>query len=506
MTKLAKELIGPHVLTGANYSPHHGCLYYGALYQWIDIFKHQGMNMFWAEDYLFSVPEPPQMISWSFAQMRCATKYHNTPIHYYVMPHAPGQEPGFLRRNMVLSVGFGARHIDNFWVGPEERFTENYVAWKYKDTFRVLSEAIYDSAEVEKFQATGKVRPAEVAILMSKATDYNESRLMVDRAKDPFAAQCKNAPKEINQTLCRKEQQMLYLALRQTQHAVDCITEEYILEGYLKNLKVVYFAGEWIDNRVIPKLEEWVKAGGILYCCAGCGHLNQYGEPEPAMLKLLGLKEIRTTKNAYHMRTLLELPLCEPIDTIMPRQADNKIDAIAMKQELVPSSAKSMWKWRNGSVAVTFRDIGKGGVYAVGTLPGTSYMKTALKPIPWARGGRHTLYSYPADFDLGNTGPRDLIQIAVQVADLLDRLDKPVVCFPHFVESIVIDHKDGTLVSLVNWTNEPIKEAIVEVRMKDAPKTVRTVSGQRDLAFTVNNGVVTFRLDLAEADYVLLVK
>ena len=43
-------------------------------------------------------------------------------------------------------------------------------------------------------------------------------------------------------------------------------------------------------------------------------------------------------------------------------------------------------------------------------------------------------------------------------------------------------------------------------RMKDAPKTVRTVSGQRNLAFTARDGVVAFRLDLAEADYVLLVK
>jgi hypothetical protein len=167
MTKRAKELIGPHVLTGANYSPHHGCLYYGPLYQWVDIFKHQGMTMFWAEDYVFSVPEAPQIVSWHFAQMRCAAKYHDIPIQYYVMPHAPGQEPGFLRRNMVLSVGFGARHIDNFWVAPEERFTENYVAWKYKDSFRTLSESIYDSAEVEKIQTAGKVRRAQVAILMS---------------------------------------------------------------------------------------------------------------------------------------------------------------------------------------------------------------------------------------------------------------------------------------------------------------------------------------------------
>ncbi|MSQ95605.1 MAG: hypothetical protein EXR98_13740 [Gemmataceae bacterium] len=502
MTARAKELIGPHVLTGANYSPHHGCLYYGAIYQWIDIFKHQGMTMVWAEDYIFSVPEPPQMISWSFAQMRCATKYHNYPIHYYVMPHAPGQEPGFLRRNMVLSVGFGARHIDNFWVAPAERFTENYVSWKYKDTFRTLSESIYDSAEVEKFVVEGKVRPAQVAIVMSKATDYNESRLMVPKEKDPFAAQCKNAPKEVNQTLCRKEQQMLYLALRHAQHAVDCITEEDILEGYLKNLKVVYFAGEWIDNRIIPKLEEWVKAGGVLYCCGGCGHLNQYGEPEPAMLKLLGLKEIKTTKNAYHMRTLLELPLCEPIDKISGR-ANWIAEAVAMKQVLVPEEGRiedSTWK-SDRSVATTERELGRGLVIAAGALIGTSYMKTAVKPIPWARGGRHMLYN-PTPSIEDHAGYHIAATVDVYALDVI----KPAICSKNLVESIVLDHKDGTLLTLVNWTNGPVKNLEVQVRMKDAPKTVRTVSGQCNLAFTAKDGVVTFRLDLAEADYVLLVK
>jgi hypothetical protein len=501
MTQRTKELIGPHVLTGANYSPHHGCLYYGPIYQWVDIFKHQGMSMIWAEDYVFSVPEAPQIVSWSFAQMRCAAKYHNTPIHYYVMPHAPGQEPGFLRRNMVLAVGFGARHIDNFWVAPAERFTENYVSWKYKDTFRVLSESIYDSAEVEKFVVEGKVRPAQVAIVMSKATDYNESRLMVPREKDPFAAQCKNAPKEINQTLCRKEQQMLYLALRHAQHAVDCITEEDILDGYLKNLKVVYFAGEWIDNRIIPKLEEWVKAGGVLYCCAGCGHKNQYDEPEPAMLKLLGLKEIKTTKNAYHLRTLLELPLCEPIARF--GGAGEQFDAIAMKQQLEPADARIVQPWGEDpfgrSGAMTERQLGKGKVLAIGALIGTSRMRYAVEPLPWARGGRHALYN-PTTFQFAAASP-----IAIGV-------EKPAQCptkepsLNHLVEPIVIDHKDGMLLTLVNWMNGPVKDLEVQVRMKDAPKTVRTVSGQRNLDFKHQDGVVTFRLDLAEADYVVLRK
>lgn len=494
MTAKAKELIGPQVLTGANYSPHHGCLYYGPIYQWVDIFKQQGMTMFWAEDYIFSVPEPPQMVSWSFAQMRCAVKYHNYPIHYYVMPHAPGQEPGFLRRNMLLSIGFGTRHIDNFWVGPEERYTENYVAWNYRDTFRTLSEAIYDSAEVEKFQATGKVRPAQVGLLMSKATDYNETRLMVDRAKDPFAAQCKNSPPTVNQTLCRKEQQMLYLALRQAQHAVDAITEDDILDGALKDLKVLYLAGEWIDHRIIPKLEEWVKAGGVLYCSAGCGHSNQYGEPEPAMLKLLGVKDTKLAKNAYHLRTLLELPLCEPIDTIA--FGDGKVPTVAMKQTFTADQAKVIGTWSDGGAAITEHALGKGRVVAVGTVIGTSYMKSGLRAIPWARGGKHVVYN-PTGFDATLT---QAVRLGVT------GIERSAVSSIEGVESVVLDHKDGTLLTLVNWTNAPLKEIEVQLRMKDAPKSVRSVSGQREIAFTAKDGIVTFKLPLPEADYVLLTK
>ena len=62
MTRLAERLLNPEVRTGANYSPHGPVMYYGPIYQWIDIFKFRGMSAYWAEDYIFSVAEPPQMI------------------------------------------------------------------------------------------------------------------------------------------------------------------------------------------------------------------------------------------------------------------------------------------------------------------------------------------------------------------------------------------------------------------------------------------------------------
>ncbi len=496
MTKLAKELLGPQVLTGANFSPHHGTLYYGSIPQWIDLFKQRGMSMFWAEDYVFSVPELPQIVSWQFAQMRCATKYHQQPIHFYVMPHAPGQEPGFLRRNMLLGVGYGARHIDNFWIAPAERFTENYISWQYRDQFRTLSEAIYDSAEAEKLQAGGKVRPARVAVVLSEATDFNESRFFVDKKEDPFARQCKNAPEAINQTLCRKEQQMLYLALRHAQHAVDLITEADIRGGALKDYDVVHLAGEWIDERIVPVLDAWVKQGGVLYACAGLGRFNRFGEPDTALFDLLGVKDVRTTKDAYHLRTLLELPLATPIDTIAVDQL--KLPAVALKQQLTPTTAKPLGAWADGSVAITVRQHGKGKAFAVGALPGTSYMRTALKPIPFARGGRHTVYN-PVDFSPAGI---HIVRLGVTARPI----QRAVACANPYVEAAVIDHKDGTLLTLINWTNAPLKNLGVGVHLTQAPRQVRTVQGQRALKTTYNNGLLQFTIDLDAADYVLLLK
>ena len=67
--------------------------------------------MFWTEDYIFFVPELPQTISFMFARMHCAVKYHKQPIHMYVMPHAPGQPADYFRRNVLLSIGAGAKHL-----------------------------------------------------------------------------------------------------------------------------------------------------------------------------------------------------------------------------------------------------------------------------------------------------------------------------------------------------------------------------------------------------------
>jgi len=494
-TAAAKAAFGPQVLTGANYSPHHLALSYGPIFQWVDIFKHNGMSMFWAEDYIFSVPEVPQILSFMFAQMRAGTKYNNQPIHFYVMPHAPGQTAANLRRSMVFAVGSGTAHIDSFWVGPEENYTENFVAWGYNDTFRVLRESIMDSGEVEKVSVGGKVRPGRVAVVLSKATDFNETRHLVDKALDPFLSRSKNAPAKLQQIICRKDQQMLYVALRNSQQGVDLITEDDIKDGILKNYDAAYFAGEWADHTAVKTLDAWVRDGGVLYATAGIGHLNEFNEPDGGMNKILGLKGSTTTKNLYVVRTLLELPQAPTIDTIT--MDGQKIPAIGMKQVLNPDTAKVLGTWdTGGGAAVTVNDYGKGKAFAVGTLAGNTYMKTAVRLTPWARGGEKMVYN-PTEFDAAAT---KLVRLGLEAKPIA----REVFTSNQFVEALVLDKGNDTLVTLTNWNNGPANAVQVSVKLPAAPKSIKQIAANKTLPVTYAGGMATFTVDLTEADYVLI--
>src|SRR5436190_9164891 len=114
------------------------------------------------------------------------------------------------------------------------------------------------------------------------------------------------------------------------------------------------------------------------------------------MEKLLGLSGSKITKNAVIIRTLLELPLLPAIDTIAID--GKKIPAIGMRQQLMPAGAKVLATWSDGSAAATVHEYGKGKAFAVGTLAGNTYMKTAVRAQPWPRGGRKLVYN-PVDFD-----------------------------------------------------------------------------------------------------------
>ena len=497
LTTQAKALLGPQVETSANYSPHHMPMYYGPIYQWIDIFKQNGMTMYWAEDYVFSVPMPPQSISWMLATVRCGVKYNKQKVHFYVMPHAPGQRADFLRRSMIYAPGAGVNHVDNFWVAPPESFTENSVAWGYTDTFQAIHDSSYETAEAAPLLTGAAVRPGRVAVLLSKATDHNERLAQIPKAQDALMATCKNAPATTQQIIGRVEAQMLYLALLHGQHRVDLVTEDDIaMDNILSKYDVLHVAGEWIDHRVPGKLEAWVKNGGVLYASGGLGLFNEFNEADPALLKVLGLTSAETAKNLAVIRPVLELPVAPPIGEIAFE--GGKIPAVGLKQVLVPSDAKVLGTWADGKPAVTVRELGKGKAFAVGTLAGCAYMRTALAVNPFPRGGNLCPIT-PTTFD---PAAGKLTRLGVDAK----LVEEPAVCDNPFVEAIVMDGPAGSVVTLANWTAEPVKNLSVKVRLPAKPKEAKSVQAGKAVPAEFKDGVLTLTTDLEWADHILLPK
>jgi hypothetical protein len=82
---------------------------------------------------------------------------------------------------------------------------------------------------------------------------------------------------------------------------------------------------------------------------------------------------------------------------------------------------------------------------------------------------------------------------------------REVECSNPNVEALVMDSDRGTLVTLVNWDNAPIKDLKVTVKLAAKPKGVRSVQQQKALGgVAYENGAATFTTDLEWADYFVL--
>ena len=123
----------------------------------------------------------------------------------------------------------------------------------------------------------------------------------------------------------------------------------------------------------------------------------------------------------------------------------------------------------------------------------------ALRPLPWARGGRVNLYN-PIDFD---PSAWKIMNLATDAA----LLDREIVCSARGVEALLLDNPKGTLVTLINWTNEAeLDDLQVTVKLPAAPREVFSVTSGKQLEFEFADGKLSFTTQLAEGDFVKVLR
>lgn len=475
-TKWLEENAGKDILTGANYSPHANFMV--TEMQWVRPFKMRGMNMPWSEDYVWQIPEfSVQVSGYLTSGFRCGAKYHSMPIMMYVMPHSPGNTPRSFRLSYYTCIAHGATLINYFCASPlAVGGTENYVATHDLGMWQAVHKATHEAGVFEDYVVDGKVRPAKVGLLLSSV--------------DEIMTGDSNSKGGIH----NHERKAIYYALRHAQIPVDFVTEDDVIEGLCKDHKVIYVTQQYLHSNAVKALKKWVDAGGTLVALCGGGFTDEFGQANPDVNALFGVKSQSLYKDPKLTMVLAkqDLPMYKPLDTV--EHFTNKIPVLVWKQSLTAGDGKVVGTYANGSSAVVEKAHGKGKAVLFGFFPGMAYERSGLPILPADRGGTDAGFNHflPTAMDKG-------LRASITDAMLPKGYVRSVECSEPLVETTCIDSKGKLAVPLINYTGKSIDSLTVRIYGLTDAKRIRSVE-RGNLKTVVQDGatVVTLRLDVAD--------
>jgi hypothetical protein len=302
--KFEDENPGKRVLCGANFAPHMDV--WPDVRQWVDPFKVGAMTMTWTEDWWWQIFEvSPQVYGFLLDSLRLAGSYHDAPMQFYIMPFK-GQSVDNFRRMHSLAFAHGVRIVDHFVVQNQALITWDYIdQTESPRMLQSIADMFRDAGAVEHRLYPAKPRKAKVAIMLSGAADTWDHE---DKGGLGGHGGKQNANNE--------ERKAIWLALRHAQYPVDLITDEDVAEGRLRDYRVLYLVGSEMLGSAVKPLDKWIRDGGILYATGGGGLLDEYRQPQPALLALYGLKSQALVRTHRWVQPRNFLPNMIPLDTV----------------------------------------------------------------------------------------------------------------------------------------------------------------------------------------------
>jgi hypothetical protein len=480
------------IRTGANYSPHSNYLVSDIDY--IRPFKLKAMTMPWSEDYVWQVPEfSVQVIGYLTSAFRAGAKYHDNPIHMYVMPHSPGNTPSNFRRSFYTCVAHGTTMINYFCASPlAVATTENYVATRDLGMWRAIHDCTHEAGIFEDYVMDGKVRKAKVGLLLSSVDD-----IMTGAHNMTLA-------------LHNNERKAIYYALRHAQVPVDFVSEDDVIDGLAAEYRVIYVTQQWLHSKAVTALKAWTEAGGTVVALAGGGFLNEFNQPNPDAAALYGVKTQQLNRDPKFLDYILvenkpflpkqDLPRYKPFATAAWAEGDKavtNVGVIAWKQDMTTADGQVVGRFSDGKPAVIEKTHGKGRAVLFGFMPGQEYMRTALPLRPVDRG------SFDGSFTHFIPTAMDPVLRRALVDDFLpEGFVKPVLCSETLVESTCIDTEKPSrrlAVPLINYSGKAIPQLTVTMAGVGKVARVRSVEQAKvEQSITDGNLVVTLPLDVAD--------
>ena len=428
----------PNAGIGANYSPHYPAnhRYLGEVHKWMTIFREDGMTLPWGEDYIFQMPVgTAQMNNINLDMFRAGIRGKPAAkIHYYCMPHWPGNTPETWRRLFFDALGHGMQMVNLFEFRPvQAAYTENHCS--LPEMYRMILRSFRELGQFEDIIQAGRNRPAQTALWFSETGD------IWDDNHGSFGA----------------AKRALYTAILHQQAPLDFVIEPDALNGTLNNYRVLYLTDAHVSQSATKQISAWVAKGGTLFVTAGGGMFDELNRPNSVLRELAGVEQTALDEPAGAQVEMIkqDLPFVTAIDTASWQIAGEgkaaALPVIGVRSRVTAKTAKVVAKLADGTPAITERAHGSGKIIYCAFLPGLTYYQPATPKRPVDRGTVNESFAHfiPTQFHPA---------ASALIGSALANIERPVTCSEKLVEPSVIQSAKGTAIILVNWGAGPVKK------------------------------------------------
>lgn len=439
--KAVKQALGPDVLCGANYSCYP--YYYPHSTMYIKWFRRGAADFGCHSEYFWQLGQVTPMINGFVSEhFRAGMRFNPKAINrQYTMPHSPGNTDADFRRTAFSHLAHGVKNLDFFGIGMNESGTENYI--DFRDTARwvALRDVTHSMGLVEDILETSQVVPSKVALLVSDSTErWDHAKI----AEDNFDYKARNFR---NDRLSYHQDRVgIYTALTFAGSSPDILVEEDVVNPkVLNDYKVLFLVGDCIPGNLVPALEKWVKAGGVVFATAGVGRYGTYKEANPALQQFVGVASRTIREKDTFMRTSQELPFLKPITQVVGKGW--QFPALAYQERFTPTKgAQVLATFKNDNApAMIVRSLGKGKVYFLAALPGMAYLWTGLTNPIWVPDRAAGVHR-----DVNNYDPSaaQLLNLPLAAAGVKAQ----VTTNPGYLDTRLIRGKDAFILPIANYS------------------------------------------------------
>ncbi|MEA3401805.1 MAG: hypothetical protein U9R79_11245 [Armatimonadota bacterium] len=485
----------PGSQSGSNFSPHLSV--WPDVRKWINLFRDGALTMPWSEDWWWQVPEAsPQAYGFLLDALRHAADYHGAPTCFYTIPDpipgmTPAQRGADLLRMNYFALGHQVKVVDHFAIYHQAFGTCDYIDFELsRHEFRAIHRILTEVSRIDERLYRARMRPAEVAILLSVANDvWNTEDLLT---QDPPKTNLYWATTNLE----NHERKALHLALRHSHVPVDLITDEDVAAGMLDRYRVLYLVGPEIHDSAVPKLIEWVRSGGVLIAEGGAGLLNQYREPIPSMHELFGIADADLARPVRSLGPSRDLPDMQPLDRVRMTApagwSHMQIPAYACRATFAPvEGTEIIGRFAEGAPAATMVRYGpRGKAICLGAYCGLAYLQPAMA----AREGRELPEQFPADL-------RDFIVRPTEWAGAF--YHRPIIADDPLIDATLQEGPLGPVITLVNFRNAP--QQAVTLTLHGLPDANTVTSGRHgDLQIRRDGGVPVVTVPVDRGDFLLV--